>query len=146
MIKYLIIPLLLLSTFDSSAELFQKATSQNTTIDSTIFYRSVNVYKARKIIEQNSTNSRFVIIDVRAEKDYSQGHIQNAINIDFKSSDFKARLDSLDKTKTYIVICYAGVRSKNTMQLMEKLNFKKVYSIKGGMMKWKGKKLPTTSN
>ena len=145
MIKYLIIPLLLISTFDSSAESFQKATNQNARIDSTIFYKSINVSKAYKIIEQNRTNSGFVIIDVRAEKDYNQGHIQNAINIDFKSSDFKARLDSLDKTKTYIVICYAGVRSHNTMLLMEKLNFKKVYSIKGGMMKWRGKKLPVTN-
>jgi len=142
MIKYLSIPLLLISTFGFSAELFQSATSQNTRIDSTIFYKTINVSKAHKIIEQNSTNSRFIIIDVRAEKDYNQGHIQNAINIDFKSSDFKSRLDCLDKNKTYMVICYAGVRSHNTMELMEKLNFTKVYSIKGGMMKWRGKKLP----
>jgi rhodanese-related sulfurtransferase len=28
------------------------------------------------------------------------------------------------------------------MLLMAKLHFAKVYSVKGGMMKWKGKKMP----
>jgi len=113
--------------------------------DSSTFYRSINVLKAAKIIRLNEGNARFVVLDVRKPDDYSKEHLVNAINIDFKSSDFSLKLDSLDKSKTYIVICYAGVRSKNTMKLMEELHFRKVYSIKGGMMKWRAKKLPLVS-
>jgi len=106
---------------------------------------SIKASKAYRLIKANQNNPQFVVLDVRKPNDFLKEHIDNAINIDFKSSDFKFRLECLDKSKTYIVICYAGVRSRNTMAQMEKLNFKKVYSIKGGMMKWRGKKLPVTN-
>jgi len=146
MSKYLIIPLLLISTFDFGAELFHKATSQNIRIDSTLFYKSINVSKAHKIIKENSTNSRLVIIDVRAEKNYNQDHIQNAINIDFKSSDFQDKICKLDKNMVYLVYCYGGYRSKQTMLLMKDKKFTLIYNMKGGMMKWKAKRLPVVSN
>lgn len=145
MIKYLIISLLLTSTFNFSAGLFHKATSQNTRIDSTLFYKSINVSKAHKLIKQNSTNSRFVIIDVRVEKDYNRGHIQNAINIDFRSSDFQDKICKLDKNIAYLVYCYGGYRSKQTMLLMKDKKFTSVYNMKGGFMKWRVKKLPVVS-
>lgn len=145
MIKYLIIPLLLTSTFDFSAGLFQKATSQNTRVDSTLFYKSINVSKAHKIIMENSTNSSLVIIDVRAEKDYNQDHIQNAINIDFKSSDFQDKICKLERNKIYLVYCYGGYRSKQTMLLMKDKKFTSIYNMKGGFMKWRAKKLPVES-
>jgi phage shock protein E len=109
--------------------------------DSSKLYRVISVTKANKIINQASANSSIVILDVRKPDDYAKEHIKDAINIDFKSSDFAAQVDKLDKSKTYIVVCYAGVRSKNTMLLMAKLHFARVYSVKGGMMKWKGKKM-----
>jgi rhodanese-related sulfurtransferase len=45
-----------------------------------------------------------------------------------------------------MVYCYGGVRSKKTMELMEKLHFTKVYNVKGGMMKWKAKGLPVVKD
>jgi len=119
------------------------STSKNLSFSS-IDTTTIKVGKALKLIKENASNPNFVILDVRKSDDYIKEHIPQAINIDFKSTNFSARLDSLNISKTYVVICYAGVRSKSTMQQMAKLNFKKVYSIKGGMMKWKSKGLPVT--
>lgn len=112
--------------------------------DTASFFKTIKANKANKQILEASGNSQFVILDVRKPDDFLKGHINSAINIDFKSSDFSARLDSLNKTKTYFVICYGGVRSKSTMELMERQHFKKVYNIKGGMIKWRSKNLPVT--
>ncbi|RPH32569.1 MAG: rhodanese-like domain-containing protein [Bacteroidales bacterium] len=142
MSKYLLIPLLFISTFDFGPELFQKATSQDTRIDSTFFYKSINVSKAYKIIKENINNSKFVILDVRKPDDFRKEHIANAINIDFKSDNFSSKLDSLDKSKTYLINCYGGFRSKSTMGMMEKKGFAKLYNMKGGIIKWRAKKLP----
>jgi phage shock protein E len=113
--------------------------------DTITFYKTVTANRANRIIQEATGNPQFVILDVRKPEDFSKEHIRDAINIDFKSSDFSKSLANLDKTKTYFVICYAGVRSKNTMLMMEKLHFRKVYNIKGGMMKWRAKKLPLVS-
>jgi phage shock protein E len=113
--------------------------------DTIAFYKTITANRAYKMIQEVAGNPQFVILDVRKPEDFLKEHIKDAINIDFKSSDFSKSLANLDKMKTYFVICYAGVRSKNTMLMMEKLNFRKVYNIKGGMMKWRAKKLPLVS-
>lgn len=103
---------------------------------------SIKVNKAYKLIKVNANNLQFVILDVRKSDDFLKEHITSAINIDFKSEDFSNKIDQLDKSKTYLVYCYGGFRSKNTMQLMEKKGFKKIYNMKGGIIKWRAKKLP----
>jgi rhodanese-related sulfurtransferase len=107
---------------------------------------SINVKKAYKLIKENAGNPIFVILDVRKSDDFIKEHIASAINIDFKSDDFSAKLDSLDKSKTYLINCYGGFRSRNTMGLMEKKGFVKLYNMKGGIIKWRARKLPLVSN
>ena len=114
-------------------------------VDTIRFFKSISVGRANKIIYEYLENPQFVILDVRKTDDYSKEHINKAINIDFKSSDFSIRLDSLDKSKIYLVHCYGGYRSKITLQMMEGKHFTKVYNMKGGIMKWRAKKLPLVS-
>ena len=106
---------------------------------------SINVNHAYKLIKQNASNTNFIILDVRKPNDFEKEHIANAINIDFKSDDFSSILDSLDKSKTCLINCYGGFRSKNTMGMMEQKGFAKLYNMKGGIMKWRAKKLPVVS-
>jgi rhodanese-related sulfurtransferase len=110
--------------------------------DTVTFYKSINVKRANRLNEENKGNPQFVVLDVRSANDYSNDHLANAINIDFKSDDFVEKLKQLDRSKTYLVICYGGVRSKKTMAQMKALRFTKVYNVKGGMLKWRAKGLP----
>jgi len=110
--------------------------------DTLSFYKDIKIRKALKLVKDNVGNDQFIILDVRGEEEYSERHIPNAININYKSKDFNDRISSLDKEKTYLVYCVAGYRSKKSMNMMKEKGFKYVYNMKGGMMKWKSKKFP----
>jgi rhodanese-related sulfurtransferase len=120
-----------------------KTNSANADVKDTI---SISVKQAFKIITENKDNSNFVILDVRKPEDFQKEHIAKAMNIDFKSDSFSIKLDNLDKNKTYLINCYGGFRSKNTMKMMKEKGFVKLYNMKGGFIKWKLKKLPTISD
>ncbi|MGC8830127.1 MAG: rhodanese-like domain-containing protein [Verrucomicrobiia bacterium] len=78
-----------------------------------------------------------VVLDVRTEKEFSQSHIKNAINIDYLKSDFATRISQLDKNKKYLVYCATGGRSAAACNEMEKLDFKNCFNLKGGFSAWK---------
>ncbi len=89
-------------------------------------------------------NPDFVIIDVRTPGEFAEGHIENAINLDYYSETFRDELDKRDKNKTYIIYCRSGGRSGNALTIMDGLNFGEVYNVLGGMNSWKAEELPTT--
>lgn len=56
------------------------------------------------IIEKNN----YIIVDVRTEEEYNQGHVVNSINIPVDEIDENIELD---KSKTILVYCQSGNRS-----------------------------------
>ena len=95
----------------------------------------LTINEAYDKIQENKNNPDLVILDVRTEDEYNEGHIENAINIDYYSKSLKKDLNKLDKNKTYLVYCRSGSRSAKTVTIMEELGFKEVYNI-GGMIDW----------
>lgn len=78
-----------------------------------------------------------VVLDVRTPKEYADGHISGAANIDWNSPDFAEKVSKLPKDKTYLVHCAAGVRSSKACALMSsKLNFTDCYNLEGGLKAW----------
>ena len=102
----------------------------------------ISAKEAYEIIQKNKNNSNFVIIDVRTPEEYESGHIENAINIDFYSDNFKDELKKLDKNKNYLVYCRSGNRSGSSLEIMEELGFKEAYHISGGISEWKSEGFP----
>ena len=85
-----------------------------------------------------------IILDVRSESEYNTDHLDNAINIPFVDDSFELKVSNLDKDKTYLVHCAAGVvngRSFNATRLMDNLGFEKVYNLEGGFTAWKKYKM-----
>ncbi len=56
---------------------------------------------------------------------------------------FKAGLEKLDKSKSYGVYCRSGNRSGKAMAMMNKMGFKEVYNLEGGMKGWLKAGYPT---
>lgn len=83
-------------------------------------------------------NENAVILDVRTPEEYAAGHIPHAILINFNAPDFAARIDSLNKSKTYLVYCAAGGRSAKASTMMAEKGFKDVYNLEGGFTQWNG--------
>ena len=105
---------------------------------------NVSPQEALNLIQENQNNPDFVILDVRTAEEVADGHIEEAINIDFYSETFRDELDRLDKDKTYLIYCRSGSRSGNALNIMEELNFREVYNMSGGIIEWKAEGLPLT--
>jgi rhodanese-related sulfurtransferase len=95
-------------------------------------------------IQENKDNPNFVILDVRTPEEFLGEYIENAVNLDYYSDTFRNDLDKLDKNKTYFIYCRSGRRSENALNIMKELDFREVYNMLGGIIKWKSERLPTT--
>jgi rhodanese-related sulfurtransferase len=79
-----------------------------------------------------------VVLDVRTPAEYSEGHLPNAINIDYLDPSFADKIRELNKKKKYLVYCRSGKRSTQALELMKQQNFKNVTNMLGGMLQWQG--------
>jgi len=95
-------------------------------------------------IQDNQDNPDFVILDVRTPEEFADGHIENAINLDYYSEIFRDELNKLGKNKTYLIYCRSGNRSGKALDIMEELNFREVYNMVGGITKWGAEGFPIT--
>jgi thioredoxin len=82
------------------------------------------------------------ILDVRTEQEFSDGHLDKALNINWNGADFKNQIEKFDKLKPVFVYCLSGGRSAAAANAMRSIGFKEVYEMEGGMMKWRASKLP----
>ena len=101
--------------------------------------------EAWELIWKNRERDDVVIIDVSTPKEYKDLRLEGAINVSLLSRFFKARLEVMDKDKTYVVYCKVGGRSKIAQKLMRQFGFQTVYNIIGGTLLWEEEGLPFAS-
>jgi rhodanese-related sulfurtransferase len=94
--------------------------------------------QAQKLI----ADKKVVVLDVRTPSEFAAGHIAGATNLDYKAEDFKTKVAALDKNQAYLVHCASGVRSASACAVMDKLDFKTIYDLKGGISAWQDAGLP----
>lgn len=78
-----------------------------------------------------------VLVDVRMPQEFEQGHINEAVNINFFDPNFKNQLLDLDKGRKYFVYCKNDSRSERAAEFMMQNDFQDVYVLKGGYVAWK---------
>jgi len=83
-----------------------------------------------------------VIIDLRTPDEIKAGIIPGATIIDYFSKSYEKKINTLDKSKTYLLYCASGGRSGETLELMKKKGFIAVYHLAGGFEGWKKEGLP----
>ena len=98
--------------------------------------------QAKVVIDDNSDNPEFVILDVRTPKEFTQGHIAGAVLLDFRNPDFVSGLKRLDRSKTYLIYCRSGNRSGQALRLIDSMGFQRIYHLKRGIIDWQKEKLP----
>lgn len=82
-------------------------------------------------MKTNADSSKLVVLDVRTQGEYNEGHVAGTLLIDFHGSDFKEQVSKLDKTKTYKVYCRSGNRAGQALNLMKSLGFTDVENLGG---------------
>jgi phage shock protein E len=83
-----------------------------------------------------------IILDVRAPEEFNAGHLKGAVNINWNGSDFQAAIEKLDKNKKVFVYCAVGGRSAKAKVVLQKVGFKEVHNMLGGIEAWKKESLP----
>lgn len=82
------------------------------------------------------------LVDVRTPGEFKNGHLKNAMNVDWNAGDFGEKASVLDKGKPVFVYCMSGPRSTAAAAKLREMGFKTVYEMRGGMMKWRNVNLP----
>jgi len=94
---------------------------------------TVNATEFSEYAQKNAVR----IIDVRTPEEFTQGHLEKAVNADFNNKpQFESYLNSLDKNQTYMIYCRTGNRSTQALKLMEAEGFKNVINLEGGIQSW----------
>ncbi|MFL8936624.1 rhodanese-like domain-containing protein [Rossellomorea oryzaecorticis] len=88
-----------------------------------------------KEVQELLKNDEPNIIDVREDDEVAAGMIPDAKHIPLGS--IESRMDELDKSKEYIMVCRSGGRSGRAARILENQGFK-VINMTGGMMAWEG--------
>jgi rhodanese-related sulfurtransferase len=74
------------------------------------------------------------IIDVRTVREYSAGHIKEAISIPL--GHLKKTVKDLNSNEEYVLICATGHRSRAAGAQLIRNGFNHVSHLKGGMGAW----------
>ncbi|TDU40487.1 rhodanese-related sulfurtransferase [Gelidibacter sediminis] len=115
--KKLILLLILASL--SCKEQGTNATAQSEVLTATEFKTAISKKKVQ-------------LVDVRTPDEYAEGHIENAVNIDYYRDDFSSAFNNLDKDKPIYIYCRSGNRSGKAAIILSDLGFKEIYDLKGG--------------
>ena len=86
--------------------------------------------------EKLRVGSNVVVLDVRSAAEFAAGHVPGALNLDVNATNFAAKASSLDKSKTYLVNCMAGVRGAKACNALYRLEFPTLYNLDGGLKAW----------
>lgn len=72
-----------------------------------------------------------ILVDVRTPGEFSAGHLENAVNIDWNAPNFAEQFSALDKGKTVYVYCKKGGRSAKAAGKLDSLGYD-VVDLLGG--------------
>ena len=111
-------------------------------------FKTVSSEEFAQIIGDTATVQ---LLDVRTKEEYEEGHIADALLVDFYSYNFEEqataklskefRLRLSEAKKAVAVYCRSGRRSASAAQKLVKLGYE-VINLDGGILAWQRAKMP----
>ena len=95
-------------------------------------YMNIGPEKAKEMMENLES---FVLLDVRSEEEFSEGHIPGAIVIPHEEISERAENEIPEKDVPVFVYCRSGRRSKIAAEELVKLGYSEIYEF-GGIGDW----------
>jgi len=81
------------------------------------------------------TESDFIILDVRTQEEYNEGHIANAVLLPNDQIGDKASDVLPDKDQMILIYCRSGNRSGQALEKLAELGYTQLYDF-GGIIDW----------
>ena len=93
---------------------------------------NITAEEAKQIMD---SQEGYVILDVRTQEEFNQGHIPGAILIPDTEIEGKAEEILTDKDQLILVYCRSGRRSKLASEALVKLGYTNIREF-GGIIQW----------
>ena len=108
------------------------ACGQDKENDQGAVYVNITAEEAKQIMD---TEEGYIILDVRTQEEYDQGHIPGAILISHEEIAEKAEDVLTDKDQLILVYCRSGRRSKLAAEALAELGYTNIKDF-GGIIDW----------
>ena len=95
-------------------------------------YMNITAEEAKAIMD---SEEGYIILDVRTQEEYDQGHIPGAIVISHEEIAEKAENVLTDKDQLILVYCRSGRRSKIAAEALVELGYTNIKEF-GGIIDW----------
>lgn len=95
----------------------------------------VDVAKAKSLLADSA--GQLQVVDLRTPPEVAAtGTLPGATAINFRSADFAAQIEKLDKKRPVLVFCAAGSRSAQATLVFQQAGFSTIYDMSPGMNGW----------
>ena len=108
------------------------ACGQDEENDQEAVYVNITAEEAKELMD---TMEGYIILDVRTEEEYDQGHIPGATQISHEEIAEKAEEVLTDKDQLILVYCRSGRRSKLAAEALVELGYTNIKEF-GGINDW----------
>ena len=108
------------------------ACGQDKENDQGAVYVNITAEEAKQIMD---SEEGYIILDVRTQEEYDQGHIPGAIVISHEEIAEKAEEVLTDKDQLILVYCRSGRRSKIAAEALAELGYTNIKEF-GGIIDW----------
>ena len=108
------------------------ACGQDKENDQGAVYMNITAEKAKEIMD---SEEGYIILDVRTQEEYDEGHIPGAIVISHEEIEEKAEDVLTDKNQLILVYCRSGRRSKIAAEALVELGYTNIKEF-GGIIDW----------
>jgi rhodanese-related sulfurtransferase len=115
-----------------------------------IFIFTISISQAQEVVNlgpseflkkyENDKNA--MLIDVRTDWEYKNGHLKNSKNFDWMGDSFMENMKDIPKEKPLYIYCHSGGRSSEAAQKLMASGYKNVYNMSGGFSAYSKAKLP----
>ena len=95
-------------------------------------YLNITAEEAKQIMD---SEEGYIILDVRTQEEYDEGHIPGAIVISHEEIEEKAEDVLTDKDQLILVYCRSGRRSKIAAEALVELGYTNIKEF-GGIIDW----------
>ena len=97
--------------------------------------------EADELVMDLPHDNNLVVIDVRKETEFADGHVKNAVNLPLSEMNDPGLLADIDERNNLYVHCAGGYRSVIASSLMKRQGFHNLRNVVGGWTKIKEQKI-----
>lgn len=112
-----------------------------------LYRHTVKTLTPAQLTERQANDPSLIVLDTRSRQEFAVSHLPGARFLDYDHYQ-QAELAALPRQATLVVYCSVGYRSERIGERLQKMGYKNVFNLYGGIFQWKneGRAVVNTSN